>query len=168
MGVGEDGGEAFEAAFAELVLPAFRVALRILGNYSDAEDVAAEAMARALRSWERVGTMPYRRAWVLRVAANVAIDRARRRPPQLSAPDHVPDVAEAVALHLALAAALRSLQRRQGEVVALRFLADLPEAEVARSLGISLNSVKKHSARALAALRTRLGPEWQEVNLALE
>ena len=51
------GGDSYEAAFAELALPAFRVALRILGNYSDAEDVAAEAMARALKSWGRVGAM---------------------------------------------------------------------------------------------------------------
>ena len=56
----------------------------------------------------------------------------------------------------------------QGEVVALRYLADLPEADVAKSLGISLNSLKKHSARAVAALRSRLGPDWQEANLALE
>lgn len=66
------GGDAtFEEAFAELVLPAFRVALRILGNVADAEDVAAEAMARALRSWGRVNEMPHRTAWVVRVASNL-------------------------------------------------------------------------------------------------
>ena len=164
----EDGAETYEAAFAELVLPAFRVALRILGNYSDAEDVAAEAMARALRSWDRVGAMPHRRAWVVRVAANAAIDRARRHPPPARSSDYVPDVGETVALRLALSAALRTLPRRQREVVVLRFLDDLSEAEVARSLGISLNTVKKHTARAVGALRTRLGPDWQEGNLALE
>ena len=57
-----DGGESFEEAFPELVLPAFRVALRILGDVTEAEDVAAEALARALRSWDRVRDLPYRTA----------------------------------------------------------------------------------------------------------
>lgn len=162
------GGDSYEAAFADLALPAFRVALRILGNHHDAEEVAAEAMARALRSWDRVQDLPHRRAWVVRVASNAAVDRARRHPPALQRTDHVPDLAEAVSLRLALGAALRGLPRRQREVVSLRYLADISETDVARSLGISLNSVKKHTARGMTALRSRLGAEWQEENLALE
>ncbi len=162
------GGDTFEEAFPELILPAFRVALRILGNVADAEDVAAEALAKALRSWDRVSAMPYRRAWVVRVATNLAIDRARRRPLVPAQHDNAPDPAEAVTLRLALGAALRQLPRRQGQVVALRYLGGLTEAEVARSMGISANSVKKHTARAVSTLRTRLGADWQEVDLALE
>lgn len=163
-----DGGASYEAAFAELALPAFRVALRILGNHHDAEEVAAEAMARTLRSWDRVGHLPHRRAWVLRVASNAAVDRARRHPPGVRTADHIPDLADAVSLRLALGAALRGLPRRQREVVSLRYLADISEADVAQSLGISLNSVKKHTARGMTALRSRLGAEWQEDTLALE
>lgn len=162
------GDASFDEAFAELVLPAFRVALRILGNVADAEDVAAEAMARALRSWGRVGALPHRAAWVVRVASNLAIDRTRKRSPVLAEPDHVPDLAETVTLRLALAAALRQLPRRQGQVVALRYLGGLTEAEVATSMGISRNSVKKHTARAVTTLRGRLGADWQEVDLALD
>jgi RNA polymerase sigma factor (sigma-70 family) len=162
------GDATFEEAFAELVVPAFRVALRILGNVADAEDVAAEAMARALRSWDRVCDMPYRKAWVLRVAYNLAIDRTRTRFPVLSPPDHVPDLAETVTLRLALGAALRQLPRRQGQVVALRYLGGMTEAQVATSMGISPNSVKKHTTRAVNTLRARLGADWQEVDLALD
>ncbi len=39
------------------------------------------------------------------------------------------------------------------EVIVLRFLADLPEADVARALGCSVGSVKQHASRGLAALR---------------
>lgn len=162
------GGDSFESAFPELVLPAFRVALRILGDVAEAEDVAAEALARALRSWDRVGGLPYRRAWVVRVASNLAVDRARRRRPAVVPPSQVPDVAEAVTLRLALSAALQALPRRQCQVVAMRYLAGLTEAEVARSLGISLNSVKKHNGRGVSTLRARLGADWQEAKLALE
>ena len=164
-----DGGvERFEEEFSDLFLPAFRVALRLLGSIEEAEDVAAEALARALRSWDRVGELPYRKAWVAKVASNLAVDKLRRRPAAIAPPDHVPDMAEAVALRLAVGAALTALPRRQRQVIALRYLADLSEADVAVSLGISSNSVKKHSARAVAALRSRLGPDWQEANVALD
>ena len=163
-----DDGGSFEEAFPELVLVAYRVAFRILGNPTEAEDVAAEALARALRSWDRVGDLPYRKAWAVRVASNLAVDSTRRRRPVPAAMVDIPDAAEGVALRLALGAALRALPRRQRQVVALRFLGGLTEAEVAGSLGISHNSVKKHTGRAMASLRTRLGADWQEANLALE
>ena len=46
---------------------------------------------------------------------------------------------------------------RQREVLVLRFLADLPEADVAKALGCSVGSVKQHASRGLATLRTTLG-----------
>ncbi len=52
-----------------------------------------------------------------------------------------------------LTGALQAISRRQRQVVALRYLADLTEAEVAASLGISVNSVKKHGSRGIDALR---------------
>ena len=60
----------FETAFRELFPRSYRVAVRILGDGADAEDAAAEALARAHASWKKVGTMSYRDAWVLRVTAN--------------------------------------------------------------------------------------------------
>ena len=53
--------------------------------------------------------------------------------------------------------ALLRLPKRQREVVVLRFLADLPEAEVAESLGCSTGTVKSHASRGLVALRLSLG-----------
>lgn len=164
----------FEAAFSSLFLPAFRVALRILGDVEEAEDAAAEALARALRAWPRVSTLPHRDAWVMRVAANVAIDRARKvRRQQLLNPHGdiaagVADPMDSAVMRLALVTALRSLSRRQRQVVALRYLAGLRETDVASALGISPNSVKKHAQRAIAALRDRLGTTWEEAALALD
>ena len=64
----------------------------------------------------------------------------------------------------ALVAALLGLPRRQRETVALRYLGDLTEAQVAEALGCSIGSVKQHGSRGLAALRLSLdadhfGPE---------
>lgn len=141
---------------------AFRLARRILGDPAAAEDVAAEALARAYARWPKVSVLPYRDGWVLRVAANLSIDRLRRHPaeqavsPALLAED-------ALVLRLAITAALRTLPRRQREAVALHYLGDLTDAQVAEALGVSVGTVKTHIHRGLEALRSELGPELEEV-----
>lgn len=159
--------EGFRDAFPGLFIAAYRLALRLLGSPAEAEDVAAEAVARALVRWERIGDLPYREAWVARVATNLAIDQLRRRRAPQAAVEPGADPTDATALRLALGAALAALPRRQREVIALRYLVDLEEQDVARALGISINSVKKHASRGRAALRERLTLDW-EVNLALD
>ena len=54
-------------------------------------------------------------------------------------------------------AALRRLPARQREALVLRYYLDLPEAEIAESMGISLGTVKSTVSRALAALGRLLG-----------
>ena len=54
-------------------------------------------------------------------------------------------------------AALAGLPRQQRAVLVLRYLEDLPEAEVASLLGCSVGSVKTHAHRGLRALRGSLG-----------
>jgi RNA polymerase sigma factor (sigma-70 family) len=155
-----------QEAFGELFRIAYVVAYRILGDVAEAEDVAAEAIARACLRWRKVAALPYRDAWVARVAANIAIDVVRRRGRTVAtASDPVHDPIEAAVLRLVLVAALGGLSTRQREVVVLRYLADQAEADVARSLGISINTVKKHTLRGMAALRLRLGPTWEGVEL---
>jgi RNA polymerase sigma factor (sigma-70 family) len=160
-----DGGGAsdFDDTFRELLPRAVRVAYRILGNVEDAEDAAVEALARAAVRWRRVGSLPYRDAWVLRVAANVAVDMARRRPRNVpSAIGAVqPTHEDLVVLQMALATALAKLSRRQREVVTLRYLAGLTDVDVARCLHVSIGTVKRHGGRALEGLRAQLGTDWE-------
>jgi RNA polymerase sigma factor (sigma-70 family) len=53
-------------------------------------------------------------------------------------------------------AALRTLSRRQQEVLVLRYYADLSEQEIAQTLGLTKGAVKSHAHRGLAALREAL------------
>jgi RNA polymerase sigma-70 factor (sigma-E family) len=150
--------ETFDDAFAALFRCAYRVAFRLLGDREDATDVAQEALARASVRWSRLLRGGDPTPWVVRVAANLALDRWRRRrvaarvavvmPSSTSLPERVD-----------LQRALAALPRRQREVVVLRYVADLPEADVARALGCSVGTVKTHASRGLAALRVALGDE---------
>jgi RNA polymerase sigma-70 factor, ECF subfamily len=153
--------QTFRAAYVELFPVAFRVAMRLLGDVTAAEDVAAEALARAYARWDRIGELSYRDAWVLRVAANVAIDVARRRRRRVETVDVAgADPGDVAATRVALEAALRALPARQRDVVVLRYLSDLPEEAVAEALGISAGTVKTHLSRGLTSLRRLLGDEY--------
>jgi RNA polymerase sigma-70 factor (sigma-E family) len=165
-GVDEPDGEpvasvtidlAFEEAFEDLYVRAYGVAYQLLGRRSESEDVAQETLARAFVRWRRI--RGYAEAWVVRVAGNLAIDAWRRRQrvdtepvaERQGATAPGPD-GQRVDLHRALDA----LSRRQREVIVLRFLADLPEADVAKALGCSVGTVKQHASRGLATLRASM------------
>lgn len=153
--------ETFTAAFAGLYSSAFHAAYRLLGNRQEAEDVAQEACARACARWNRLtrhGDIP--RPWVVRVATNLAIDQYRRRRRALAGESVAPKAVEAVdARRVDLHRALDQLTRRQRDVVVLRYVVDLSEADTAAALGCAPGTVKSHATRGLAALRAALGEE---------
>jgi len=146
----------FDSLFQQLYVPAYSVALRILGHPQDAEDAASEALARAAASWRRLQSLDYQRAWVLRVTANVAVDMIRRRRPSGSVREDA-GADGGFDDRVVLAAELAKLPRRQREVLVLRYLADMTEVQVAEHLRISQGSVKQHHRRGLAAMRSALG-----------
>jgi RNA polymerase sigma factor (sigma-70 family) len=148
---------AFDERFDALAVIAYRVAYRLLGNRSDAEEVTQEALCRAFAQWSKVAD--HDEPWVAQVASNIAIGRWRRRRPtvEIAAAGLVsPPPDDAALRRLGLLTALRALPRRQRQVVVLRFLADLPEREVAALLHTSLGAVKQHGHRGLQRLRSEL------------
>ncbi len=151
----EDG---FRTFFDEVYPVAVRVVHRATGDRWLAEDLASEACARALARWSRLREET-RRAWTLRVASNLAIDHLRRRERVSIRHERADDHATRVDLMAAVA----RLPRRQREVIALRFLTDMSEAQVASALGIAAGSVKAHTSRGLASLRASLGPTREDL-----
>jgi RNA polymerase sigma-70 factor (sigma-E family) len=147
--------QSFDEAFVTVHHAAYRVAYKLLGDRVEAEDIAQESLARALVRWHKIE--PYAVPWVSRVAANLAIDKARKDRRATGTTTERgrldPDAAE----RIDLVRALRSLPRRQRDVVLLRYLLDQSEEHVAEALGVSVGSVKTHASRGLAALRLALG-----------
>jgi RNA polymerase sigma factor (sigma-70 family) len=151
----------FDALFDRLFPEAARLAFRVVGDRTAAEDIAAEAFARALSRWTAVGALPYREAWVLRVTVNLAVDTVRKKRPRPAADEH-PDTTELATLRIALAHALATLPRRQREAIGLRYLSDLTDREVADVLGISEGTVRTHIRRGLRTLRVRFSDDIGE------
>jgi RNA polymerase sigma factor (sigma-70 family) len=159
----------FDHVFRELMPRAKRVAYRILDDVADAEDAAVEALARAATKWSHIRTLPpaSRNAWIFRVTSTVAHDELRRRirrrrwlpvEPFVDGQDPL----HAIDLRFSMVAHLARLPTRQRQVLTLRYIGGLSEAEIARSLGVSAGTVKTSASRGLMALRTnlRLEPEF--------
>jgi RNA polymerase sigma-70 factor (sigma-E family) len=140
-----------------------RCAVVILGDRATAEDVVQEAFCGLYRRWAHLSdpakSLPYVRAAVLNRCRTVLRGRARRIRVGFTGP--AAPSAEDEALigedHRAVLAGLRMLPPRQREALALRFLADLDEPEIARLMGVSQGTVKSTISRGLAALGKHLG-----------
>lgn len=132
-----------------------RIVLISVGNRQLAEDLVAEAFAKAWMSWRRVHGLREPRAWVVRTALNAHVSwwRRHRREVALGSHDTFVDASQDSALDSALVTALRRLPVRQREVITLRLLLDLDTATTAKMLGMPSGTVASHLHRGLAALR---------------
>ena len=129
-----------------------------------AQDLVAEAFARAWASWRRVSRHPAPRAWVVRTALNLSVSSWRRHRRELPLMGHdAPDRGlDSGLVDTELTAVLQRLPARQRQVVALRIFLDLDTAQTAEVLGIAPGTVTAHMSRALMALRTELAAYGSE------
>ena len=143
-----------------------RAVFASVGDRQAAEDLVAEAFARAWARWRTVSRHPAPRAWVVRTALNTRVSwwRQRRRevplpdPPHRAAADGGPDTP----VDRALMTVLLRLPVRQRQVVALRLFLDLDVARTAETLGIAPGTVTAHLSRAIATLREEFAPIMHE------
>ncbi|GAA2234344.1 hypothetical protein GCM10010413_37050 [Promicromonospora sukumoe] len=138
-----------------------RTAYLLCGDRHRAEELVQSTFERVYRTWAKVkpGTA---RAYARRILVNLRID-AWRHAHRESFPgdDNIPipptsDHAGHVVLRDELVRGLARLPLNQRRVVVLRHLLDLPEADVARELGIAVGTVKAANSRGLARLRDLL------------
>lgn len=142
-----------------------------VGDRDTAQDLVAEAFARAWASWPTISRHPAPAAWVVRTALNAGVSRWRRRRREVPVADLAvvadrPSAGEALGdcVDPRIMAALLRLPGRQRQVVALRLFLDLDTERTAQVLGIAPGTVQAHLARAMAALRDDLIPTLQMEN----
>jgi RNA polymerase sigma-70 factor (ECF subfamily) len=151
--------EAFEAFYLREYSAVVRLAYALSGSRLVAEDIAQEAFVRAFDHWERI---QHPSAWVRKVAVRRAGRTVRRRLLEARALARLvagrgPAVAELPERDAEVWRAVRALPRRQAQVVALRYVADVSVAEIARTLDLAEGTVKAQLHRARQSLAVRLG-----------
>jgi len=166
--------EAAAELMQRLAPRALGVAIRVLGNRAEAEDVTQEAMMRLWRmapDWQpgqaKVST------WLYRVVMNLCIDLKRRQrgghvdldaipdpeDPACSAADQLQDVARQDALQQAL----MKLPERQRQAVVLRHIEELTNPEISGIMEISVEAVESLTARGKRALAKVLANRREEL-----
>ena len=131
------------------------------GSRAAAEDLAQEAFLAAHRNWEMVADLDAPGAWVRRVAVNLSVSAFRRGVAETKALTRLAlgrqqALPELSAEDAEFWRAVRSLPRRQAQVIALHYLEDRPVAEIAQILGTADGTVKKHLHDGRLALARRL------------
>jgi RNA polymerase sigma-70 factor (ECF subfamily) len=163
--LGDDRG--FETFFAHEYRAVVALAFVLCGRLDGAEDLAQEAFAAAYRDWSRVGSYDDPGAWIRRVVANRAVSLRRRRSSEARVLTRLlarralsePEVPFA---DPAMWSAIRSLPRRQVQVIALVYVEDRSLAQAAAILGCGEETAKTHLRRAKASLAKRLGIDRSE------
>jgi RNA polymerase sigma-70 factor (ECF subfamily) len=158
-------------SFADLVRPhervAFRLAAAITGRPADAEEAMQNGFVKAFRSLHRFRAGASFRPWLLRIVVNEAhnvrrSERRHARLPMRAARMHAPAVEGADEPVLArkevdsVLGALKRLSDSDRITVALRYFAELPDADAARVVGTSPEAYRVRLVRARRRLHLLL------------
>lgn len=150
----------------------YSVALRMLGNQAEAEDVTQEAM---MRLWKMAPDWVPGQAqistWLYRVTLNLCLDlRRRNRPDALENVAEPEDESASVVDRMqdterkdALQAALDQLPDRQRQAVVLRHIEELSNPEIAGIMDISVEAVESLTARGKRSLAALLAGRRDEL-----
>jgi RNA polymerase sigma factor (sigma-70 family) len=158
--------DGFEMAVGPLLADGYRVALAILRDHAEAEDALQEAALNAWRSFHQMrGDETAARAWFLAIVSNRCRSRFRSgwwRRGRAAGGDVNLDRLESgrhesvVELRTDLAGALGRLTPDQRAALCLYYQLDLPQAEVARILGVRVGTVKSRLSRGVQTLRAAI------------
>ncbi len=163
-----DRRREFEKHLADCGPLAYRVARGVLRNTADAEDVAQEALLRAYRQFERLRDRNRFRAWLVRIAFRLALDRLRsgkrrqQRDTLWSQPEYQPsatnaeDLAASNEFQAHLENALAELPEKLRRVLLLAAMEGHTIDEIAAMLGISTGTVKSRIFYARRQLAEKL------------
>ena len=168
-----DQDELLEVLVQQHARLVYRIAFAVLRRHHDAEDATQETFMRVLRYKSKLATVEDPKAWLVRIAWRVAVDRTslrgRTREIPLDDPERPieepasPDaLADATVHGTQLGAALEKmiaiLPAKLREPLVLSTVKDMSPAEVAATLGIKESAVRSRVFRARQILKEKLQP----------
>jgi RNA polymerase sigma-70 factor, ECF subfamily len=168
--------EAYGALVCAHSATVFRVALRIVGNEADAEEIVQETFLRGYQGLESFQQRSAFGTWIYRIAVNCALNRISRpgieaeyrhgeesdpeeKTVQVASPDADPERALlSREISAAQQMAMQRLTPTEKSAFVLRHFEDRSMNEIAEVLGISPNTAKQTVFRAVQKLRRELEP----------
>jgi RNA polymerase sigma-70 factor (ECF subfamily) len=149
----------------------FSLALRVIGDYATAEEVAQDVFLELHRSGDRLTTDDHIRHWLCRTTRHRAIDAIRRRAtrPEAAAEQWMEEQhlradgsAVSVGTQARLETLLRALPEGLRASIVLRYQEEMLPDEIAEVLGQSVASIKSQLHRGLTLLRRKAAITMKE------
>lgn len=177
------------AQFEQMVLAyqdmVFSTALRLLGNETEAQDVAQEAFVRAWNHWHELVGSATIGGWLKTVTRNLCLNHLQRyrarwkmfsdlgseddegetREVDFAAPETLEQTLLTTDQRELIEDALAKLPADQRVALALYHFEDMDYTDIAKQLGVSLGKVKTDIFRAREALRKKLQPARDSVGV---
>lgn len=138
-----------------------RTAYLLTGSAPAAEELVQDTLVRLYPKWHRVSAADVPIAYVRRSLANAFVNERRRPSSRELVLDVLPerhdqrDAAAQFADRDEVWGLLRTLPARQRAALVLRYFDDLPDEEIADTLGCRVGTVRSLISRGLASLRER-------------
>ena len=165
----------FTQLYEEVHLRGWRLALYLCGRHEDAEDLLAEAVAHAIRKFDKLRETDKFGAWFLRLMRNLHIDHLRKRKRQLDVADFGGDtmVWERLGRYPMFSGPQRSVEAREvfravdrlpeglRIPLLLTSVEDMSLVEVGEVMGIRAGAVKVRVHRARKKLAELLGDDFE-------
>jgi len=155
-----DADHALTAMYGDHYRCLVRLAWLLVQDVTTAEDVVQDSFVAMHTAWRRLRDSDRALAYLHQSVVNRSRSVRRHRAlvvQNASQPGSGMPSAESLALssleHAVAVRALRSLPARQREALALKYYGNLSEAQIASAMGVGQGAVKRHVARAIAALR---------------
>ena len=177
VALARDGdSEAFRALVERHSRAVYRLAYRMTGNPSDAEDVVQETFLKAFNQLSRFESRANFGTWLHRIAVNCSIDHMRSRRHREAAHDGTdldrmageelheaggasPErLAQSVQIHMRIREAMTTLSPMERAAFALRHFEGHSIEEISRTLGLKTNATKHSIFRAVRKMRLVLEP----------
>jgi RNA polymerase sigma-70 factor, ECF subfamily len=167
----EGDGFAFREIVERYSSAIYNLALRMLRDPMEAENVTQEAFLRVIISLDRMRLdLPFK-PYLFRIAVNLCFDYLRmKRPVLFSESETVNDIVEDAPemidqiekdeLQSQMRTIVETLPEHYRAVVVLRYNEDFSYEEIAQALNLPLNTVRTHLRRAKAQLKFKLEREW--------
>jgi RNA polymerase sigma-70 factor (sigma-E family) len=162
VGVRPDPEETLDVLFRTHCAGLVRLAMVLLGNRAEAEEVVQDAFVSLHRHWSTLRDPNAAGAYLRSAVVRGCRSRQRRfvrsralsqRLTVVPADGNLEDVAVRLDESARITAAVQALPTRQREVVVARYYLGMTESQTAQLLDIGIGSVKRHAHRALAALQ---------------
>jgi RNA polymerase sigma-70 factor (sigma-E family) len=156
-------GSGFEAFLRQSAPALLRLGNALTLDRAAAEDLAQETLIRVGLAWSRVRRDGNPVGYAQRTMVNLFLnERRRHRPiPVADVPDRPSEDAALASIDDAAVVRqlLAGLPPQQRAAIALRYLADQSDEQIATALGCSSGTVRSHLSRGLATLRGRMTAE---------